>query len=149
MKNRMLVLSVAFAVLALTGCNEQEGVTFVKNPDKSGETLTPPDWATTARSDIQSGLSMSLFSASCKLLYRDASWFVGCTPKDEQAPLMLYSVQQNKLERESFTVIAINKLAKRYAHQNLVLRQIITTDTQATALNTERLKQDFDALTGA
>ncbi|MGD8105759.1 hypothetical protein ACQE32_03630 [Pantoea sp. FN0302] len=148
MKNRKLTLLLTVMVLALTACNEKEGVTFVKNPDKAGESITPPDWAAIARSDIQSGLAMSLFSATCKLLYRDEQWFVGCKPEEDESSFMLYSIQQDKTSKMSSVVVAINDLAKRYTHQNLMLRQIITTDTQNIALNPERLKQDFEAQSG-
>ncbi|PNS10320.1 hypothetical protein COO59_17845 [Mixta theicola] len=135
-------------ILALAGCNEKEGVTFVKNPDKEGESLTPPAWAAIARSDIQSGLAMSLFSATCKLLYRDELWFVGCRPKKEEASFMLYSIRQDKASNESSVVTALNDQAKQYAHQNLMLRQIIIADTQHAAPHPERLKQDFEAQSG-
>lgn len=149
MKNRVLILLIASLAFALAGCNEKEGVTFVKNPDKAGEALTPPEWVSIARNDIQSGLTMSLFTASCKLLYRDANWFIGCKPIDEQAPFMLYSVRQNSKSHEPFIVTAISAPAKQYAHQNLLLRQINTTDTQHTEPKLERLQHDFDALTNA
>lgn len=149
MKNRVLALLVAFLALALTGCNEKEGITFVKNPDRAGEALTPPEWVTIARNDIQSGLSMSLFKASCKLLYRDANWFIGCKPKDEQSPFMLYSVRQGNQSDENFIVTAISVPAQQYIHQNLLLRQINIADTHPAAPKLERLQQDFDALTGS
>ena len=149
MKNRMLTITLAVMVLVLTGCNEQEGITFVKDPDKAGELLTPPHWARIARSDIQSGLAMTLFNATCKLLYREDRWFVGCTPKEDASSFMLYSIRQDKTSKESSVVTALNEQAKKYAHQNLMLRQIIITDTQPVALNQERLKQDFDAQSGS
>ncbi|MDR7342755.1 hypothetical protein J2X14_001159 [Pantoea alhagi] len=149
MKNRKLTSILAVMVLALTACNDQEGITFVKNPDKPGESLTPPHWATVARSDIQSGLAMTLFTATCKLLYRDEHWFVGCRPKEDESSFMLYSVRQDKTSDKSSVVTALNDQAKRYAHQNLMLRQIITTNTQAVALNPERLQQDFEAQSGS
>lgn len=149
MKNRKLATLLAVMVLALTACNDKEGITFVKNPDKPGESLTPPQWAAVARSDIQSGLAMTLFTATCKLLYRDEHWFVGCRPKDDESSFMLYSVRQDKTSNINSVVTALNDQAKRYAHQNLMLRQIITTNTQAVALNPERLQQDFEAQSGS
>lgn len=148
MKNRKLRIILIVLALALTGCNDEEGITFVKDPDKAGEPLTPPHWAAIARKDIQSGLAMTQFNALCKLLYREDRWFVGCTPRNNASLFLLYSVRQDKTSQKSAVVIALNDQAKKYAHQNLMLRQIITADTQPVSLEQARLKQDFEAQSG-
>lgn len=150
MKNRLTGAAVAVLVLTLTGCKEKEGVTFVKDPDNKAEKVVPPGWATVARSEIESGLSMSVFSAQCKLLYREANWFVGCKPVKSEAPFMLYSIRENEALRESFAATAVNQQAKKYTHQNVLLRQIAQPkENDYAALNVDSLQQAYDALAGA
>lgn len=150
MKNRIAGAVIAVVVLALMGCKQKEGVTYVKNPDNAGEKLTPPGWATVARSEIESGLSMSVFTARCKLLYREADWFVGCKPATSETPFMLYSIRENEALKGSFAATAITKQARRYTHQNVLLRQIAQPkDGDYAALNIDTLQQEYDALTGA
>ena len=149
MKTILLSIIIVSSTLSLAGCNDKEGVTFVKDPANAGQSLTPPGWAAVARSEIQTGLTMSLFSASCHLLYWDAHWFVGCKPAEADTPFMLYAIQRNSTLHESFTATAINDNAKQSTRQNLLLRQIGTADDKYAALFLERLKQNFDAQTGS
>ncbi|MFD1803286.1 hypothetical protein ACFSFZ_13940 [Mixta tenebrionis] len=150
MKSRVAGAAIAVIVLALMGCKEEEGIHFIKNPDNPGEVLTPPAWASMAREELQGALSMSVFSARCKLLYRDSRWFVGCKPANAKAPVMLYALKKNEALRESFIAMAVNNQARQYTRQNVLLRQIVVSaEPHEPALIIEKLQQDFTALNDA
>ncbi|QHM71372.1 hypothetical protein [Mixta intestinalis] len=150
MKSRVAGAVIAIMILAVAGCKEEEGIHFVKNPDSPGEVLTPPGWASIAREELQSALSMSIFTARCKLLYRNSRWFVGCKPVKAETPVTLYSIKENEALKDSFTATAFNQRARQYTRQNVLLRQIVVSDdTEQSALIAERLQQDFAALNGA
>lgn len=63
---------------------------------------------------------------------------------------MLYSIRENEALRESFAATAVNQQAKKYTHQNVLLRQIAQPkENDYAALNVDSLQQAYDALAGA